>query len=70
LLGRGLQAQNIAGNWQGILQAGPQKVRIVFKIALEGGQRHPNRAGRAFKLLLLETASSRRKCLRSPCLGR
>ena len=35
LLGRGLQAQNIAGNWQGILQAGPQKVRIVFKIAQE-----------------------------------
>jgi uncharacterized protein (TIGR03435 family) len=30
-----LQAQNITGNWQGTLQAGPQKVRIVFKIALE-----------------------------------
>jgi uncharacterized protein (TIGR03435 family) len=30
-----LQAQNLAGNWQGTLQAGPQKVRIVFKIALE-----------------------------------
>src|ERR1700704_6011179 len=30
-----LQAQNISGNWQGTLQAGPQKVRIVFKIALE-----------------------------------
>jgi len=30
-----LQAQNIAGNWQGTLQAGQQKVRIVFKIALE-----------------------------------
>ena len=25
--------QNITGNWQGTLQAGPQKVRIVFKIA-------------------------------------
>jgi uncharacterized protein (TIGR03435 family) len=35
LLGSALQAQNIAGNWQGTLQAGPQKVRIVFKIALE-----------------------------------
>ncbi len=30
-----LQAQNITGNWQGTLQAGPQKMRIVFKIALE-----------------------------------
>jgi uncharacterized protein (TIGR03435 family) len=35
LLGSALQAQNITGNWQGTLQAGPQKVRIVFKIALE-----------------------------------
>jgi uncharacterized protein (TIGR03435 family) len=35
LLGSALQAQNLAGNWQGTLQAGPQKVRIVFKIALE-----------------------------------
>jgi uncharacterized protein (TIGR03435 family) len=35
LHGSALQAQNIAGNWQGTLQAGPQKVRIVFKIALE-----------------------------------
>jgi uncharacterized protein (TIGR03435 family) len=33
--GSALQAQNISGNWQGTLQAGPQKVRIVFKIALE-----------------------------------
>jgi hypothetical protein len=30
-----LQAQNITGNWQGTLQAGPEKVRIVFKIAQE-----------------------------------
>ncbi|MGH9647775.1 MAG: TIGR03435 family protein [Bryobacteraceae bacterium] len=35
LLGSALQAQNITGNWQGTLQAGPQKLRIVFKIALE-----------------------------------
>ena len=35
LPGSALQAQNITGNWQGTLQAGPQKVRIVFKIALE-----------------------------------
>jgi hypothetical protein len=35
LPGSALQAQNIAGNWQGTLQAGQQKVRIVFKIALE-----------------------------------
>jgi uncharacterized protein (TIGR03435 family) len=35
LLGSALEAQNITGNWQGTLQAGPQKVRIVFKIALE-----------------------------------
>jgi len=34
LHGSALQAQNMAGNWQGTLQAGPQKVRIVFKIAL------------------------------------
>ena len=35
LPGSALQAQNITGNWQGTLQAGPQKVRVVFKIALE-----------------------------------
>ena len=35
LPGSALEAQNIAGNWQGTLQAGQQKVRIVFKIALE-----------------------------------
>jgi hypothetical protein len=35
LQGSALLAQNIIGNWQGTLQAGPQKVRIVFKIALE-----------------------------------
>ncbi len=35
LLGSALQAQNLTGNWQGTLQAGPQKMRIVFTIALE-----------------------------------
>jgi uncharacterized protein (TIGR03435 family) len=35
LLASALQAQNITGNWQGTLQAGPQKIRVVFKIALE-----------------------------------
>jgi len=35
LPGSALEAQNITGNWQGTLQAGPQKVRIVFTIALE-----------------------------------
>ncbi len=35
LPGSALQAQNIAGSWQGTLQAGPQNVRIVFKIAME-----------------------------------
>ncbi len=35
LLGSALEAQNITGNWQGTLQAGPQKERLVFKIALE-----------------------------------
>jgi uncharacterized protein (TIGR03435 family) len=30
-----LAAQDVTGNWQGTLQAGPEKVRIVFKIALE-----------------------------------
>jgi uncharacterized protein (TIGR03435 family) len=35
LQGSALQAQNITGDWQGTLQAGPQKVRIVFKITLE-----------------------------------
>jgi hypothetical protein len=35
LQGSALQAQNLTGNWQGTLQAGPQKVRIVFKITLE-----------------------------------
>jgi Protein of unknown function (DUF3738) len=37
-LGSALQAQDITGNWQGTLQAGPQKVRIVFKIALENNK--------------------------------
>ena len=35
LQGSALRAQNITGNWQGTLQPGTQKVRIVFKIALE-----------------------------------
>jgi len=35
LLGSALQGQSITGNWQGTLQAGPQKLRVVFKIALE-----------------------------------
>jgi hypothetical protein len=35
LQGSALQAQNINGNWQGTLQVGAQKVRIVFKIALD-----------------------------------
>jgi len=35
LQGSAMQAENITGNWQGTLQASPQKVRIVFKIALE-----------------------------------
>jgi uncharacterized protein (TIGR03435 family) len=35
LQGSLLQARNLTGNWQGTLQAGQQKVRIVFKIALE-----------------------------------
>lgn len=30
-----LQAQNLAGTWQGTLEAGPRKLRIVFKIALD-----------------------------------
>ena len=35
LQGSALRAQDITGNWQGTLQAGQQKARIVFKIALE-----------------------------------
>jgi uncharacterized protein (TIGR03435 family) len=35
MLGSALEAQGITGNWQGTLQAGQQKVRIVFKIAQE-----------------------------------
>jgi len=30
-----LQAQNITGTWQGTLEAGPQKLRIVIKISLD-----------------------------------
>jgi len=33
--GSALQAQNVTGNWQGTLEAGPQKLRIVVKISLE-----------------------------------
>jgi uncharacterized protein (TIGR03435 family) len=35
LPGSAIQAQNITGDWQGTLQAGPQKVRFVFKIGQE-----------------------------------
>ena len=35
LPGSALQAQNVTGNWQGTLQAGQRKVRIVFKIGQE-----------------------------------
>ncbi len=35
LSGSALQAQNITGSWQGTLEAGPQKLRVVFKISLE-----------------------------------
>jgi len=35
LQGTALLAQNLTGSWQGTLQAGPQKVRLVFKIARE-----------------------------------
>jgi len=38
LPGSAFQAQNITGNWQGTLQAGPQKIRLVFKIGLENDQ--------------------------------
>jgi hypothetical protein len=34
LPGSAFEAQNITGNWQGTLQPGQEKVRIVFKIAL------------------------------------
>lgn len=34
-LGSSLEAQNITGNWQGTIDAGPQKIRVVFKIAQE-----------------------------------
>jgi uncharacterized protein (TIGR03435 family) len=35
LPGSALQAQNITGAWQGTLEAGPQKLRVVFKILLD-----------------------------------
>jgi uncharacterized protein (TIGR03435 family) len=35
LPGSALQAQNITGSWQGTLEAGPQKLRVVFKISLD-----------------------------------
>ncbi len=35
LVGNVLQAQNVTGTWQGTLEAGPRKLRIVFKISLE-----------------------------------
>jgi uncharacterized protein (TIGR03435 family) len=33
--GNALQAQNITGAWQGTLEAGPQKLRVIFKISLD-----------------------------------
>lgn len=30
-----LYAQNITGNWQGTIEAGPQKLRVVFEITLQ-----------------------------------
>lgn len=33
--GKETTGNDITGNWQGTLQAGPQKVRLVFRIALE-----------------------------------
>src|SRR5580692_2393227 len=38
MLGSASQARNITGNWQGTLQAGPEKARIGFKIAQENGR--------------------------------
>jgi uncharacterized protein (TIGR03435 family) len=35
LQGTALQAQNLTGSWQGTLEVGQRKVRLVFKIALE-----------------------------------
>jgi uncharacterized protein (TIGR03435 family) len=35
LSGSAVQAQNLTGNWQGTLDAGARKLRIVFKISLE-----------------------------------
>jgi uncharacterized protein (TIGR03435 family) len=35
LSGGALLAQNITGNWQGTLKAGPQDLRVVFKITLD-----------------------------------
>ncbi len=35
LPGSALQAQNITGAWQGTLEAGQQKLRVVFKVSLE-----------------------------------
>jgi hypothetical protein len=34
LSGWALQAQNITGDWQGILKAGPQELRTIIKISL------------------------------------
>jgi hypothetical protein len=36
--GIALQAQEITGNWQGALQPGQQKVRLVFQIAQENNK--------------------------------
>ena len=33
LFGSGLYAQDIAGDWQGTLKAGPQELRLILQIA-------------------------------------
>jgi uncharacterized protein (TIGR03435 family) len=35
LPGSAMQGQNITGSWQGTLEAGPQKLRVVFKISVD-----------------------------------
>ena len=60
LLGSALEAQNITGNWQGTLQAGPQKVRIIFKIALENDN---------LKAIVYSTSTNHRRLSRPPSRG-
>ena len=38
LQGTALQAQNLTGTWQGTLELGQRKVRLIFKIAPEAGK--------------------------------